>query len=82
MGNSLTIRDMDPVDKAWVKREADRLGISMSEFIRREIHDERIRSENRPKPSEVFERHFGEENGVDLRDLIENPRTSTSTVEG
>jgi len=38
----------------------------MEEFVRRLIHEKRTKTEHRPKPSEAFARHFGEEYGVDL----------------
>jgi len=66
MSNSITVRDIDPGDKPWLKGEAGHVSVSMEEFVRRLIHDKRIRTESRPKPSEVFARHFGEDNGVEL----------------
>ena len=38
----------------------------MEEFVRRMIHEKRKKTENRPKPSETFARHFGERHGVEL----------------
>ncbi len=66
MSNSITVRDIDPGDKSWLEREAGHVGVSMEEFVRRLIHDKRIRTERRPKPSKVFARYFGEGNGVEL----------------
>ena len=66
MSSSITVRDIDPGDKSWLKREARHIGVSMEEFVRRLIRDKRTRTERRPKPSEVFARHFGEEHGVEL----------------
>ena len=63
---SITVRDMDPGDKAWLKREAIRVGISMEEFVRRLIHEKRSKTQQRPKPSEAFARHFGVDHGVEL----------------
>ncbi len=66
MSTSITVRDMDPGDKSWLQREARRVGVSMEELVRRLIHEKRIRTERRPKPSEAFARYFGEEHGVEL----------------
>ena len=66
MSTSLTVRDIDPADKSWLKREAGQVGVSMEEFVRRLIHEKRAKSERRPKPSEAFARHFGERYGVEL----------------
>ena len=64
MGNSITVRDIDPGDKSWLRREARRIGVSMEELVRRLIREKRTRTERRPKPSEAFARLFGEEHGV------------------
>ena len=66
MGTSITVRDMDPGDKSWLQREARQAGMSMEELVRRLIHEKRIRTERRPKPSEAFARFFGEAHGVEL----------------
>ena len=66
MGTSLTVRDIDPADKSWLRREARDVGVSMEEFVRRLIHEKRVKTERRPKPSEAFARHFGEQHGVEL----------------
>ncbi len=66
MSATITVRNMDEGDKAWVRREARRLGVSMEEFVRRLIHERREKSENRAKPSEIFKRYFGPEHGVEL----------------
>ena len=66
MSTSLTVRDIDPADKSWLKREARHMGVSMEEFVRRLIHEKRTKTECRPKPSEAFARHFGEQHGVEL----------------
>ena len=66
MSTSLTVRDIDPADKSWLRREARHVGVSMEEFVRRLIHEKRARTECRPKPSEAFARHFGERHGVEL----------------
>ena len=66
MGTSITVRDIDPGDKSWLRREARQAGVSMEEFVRRLIHEKRAKTERRPKPSEAFARHFGEDHGVEL----------------
>lgn len=66
MGTSITVRDIDPRDKSWLRREARQIGVSMEEMVRRLIHDQRAKTECRLKPSEAFARHFGEEHGVEL----------------
>ena len=66
MSSTLTVRDIDPGDKSWLKRESRHVGVSMEEFVRRIIREKRIKTECRPKPSEVFGRHFGREHGVEL----------------
>ncbi len=66
MGSSITVREIDPGDKSWLRREARQTGVSMEELVRRLIREKRTKTECRPKPSEVFARHFGEEHGVEL----------------
>ena len=66
MSTSLTVRDIDPADRSWLRREARHVGVSMAEFVRRMIHEKRTRTERRPTPSEAFARHFGEWHGVEL----------------
>ena len=66
MSTSITVRDIDPGDKSWLRREARQFGVSMEELVRRLIHEKRTRTERRLKPSEAFARHFGEEHGVEL----------------
>ena len=66
MGTSITVRDIDPGDKSWLRREARQTGVSMEELVRRLIHEKRTKTESRPKPSEAFARHFGEGHGVEL----------------
>ena len=66
MSTSITVRDIDPGDKSWLRREARQTGVSMEELVRRLIHEKRTKTERRPKPSEAFARHFGEEHGVEL----------------
>ena len=66
MSTSITVRNIDPGDKSWLRREARRIGVSMEELVRRLIHEKRAKAERCPKPSEAFARHFGERRGVDL----------------
>ena len=66
MGTGITVRDIDPGDKSWLRREACQIGVSMEELVRRLIHEKRTKSDRRPKPSEAFARHFGKEHGVEL----------------
>ena len=66
MSNSLTVRDIDPADKSWLKSEARRIGVTMEEFVRRLIREKHAQAERRPKPSEAFARHFGQRHGVEL----------------
>ena len=66
MNTSITVRDIDPGDKSWLRREARQIGVSMEEFVRRLIHEKRTQTEHRLKPSEAFARHFGEKHGVEL----------------
>lgn len=66
MSSVITVRGIDPGDKSWLKREARDSGVSMEEFVRRLIREARERAERRTKPSEVFKRFFGPENGIDL----------------
>ena len=66
MGSSLTVRDIDPDDKSWLRREARHVGVSMEEFVRRLIREKREKDGRRLKPSEIFARHFGPEHGVEL----------------
>ncbi|MDE0343997.1 MAG: hypothetical protein OXK82_12675 [Deltaproteobacteria bacterium] len=66
MNSSITVRDIDPRDKSWLKREAREVGVSMEELVRRLIREKRTKTERRPKPSEAFARHFGEEHGIEL----------------
>ena len=66
MGTCISVRDIDSGDMSWLRREARRTGVSIEELIRQLIHQKRAKSERQPKPSEVFARHFGEQNGVEL----------------
>lgn len=66
MSSTITVRDIDPGDKSWLKREARRLGVSMEELVRRMIHETRRRAETNEKPSEIVRRIFGPDHGVEL----------------
>lgn len=66
MGSVITVRDIDPGDKAWLQREARHCGISMEEFVRRLIREKREKSERRKTPSKAFGRYFGPDHGVEL----------------
>ena len=66
MGTSITVRDIDPGDKSWLRRESRQIGVSMEELVRRLIREKRAKTERRPKPSDAFARYFGEDHGVDL----------------
>ncbi len=66
MSTTVTVRKVDKEDKAWLEREARRLGVSMEEFVRRLIREKREKAKERAKPSEIFKRHFGPEGGIDL----------------
>ncbi len=66
MSTTITVRNMDPRDKSWLKREAHRRGVSMEELVRHLIHKGRENTECRVKPSEAFKLYFGPEHGVEL----------------
>ena len=66
MGTSLIVRNLDPRDKSWLKREARLSGVSMEEYVRRLIREKRANGETKPKLSEVFAHYFGEEHGIDI----------------
>ena len=64
--SAITVRGMDPGDKSWLNCEARRSGVSMEEYVRRLIREERRKAERRLKPSEAFMRYFGPRHGVKL----------------
>lgn len=66
MSSTITVRDIDAGDKAWLRYEARRLGVSMEELVRRLIHERRERTRRHTRPSEAFKRYFGPEHGVEL----------------
>ena len=81
MSTSLTVRDIDPADKSWLRREARGVGVSMEEFVRRLIHEKRTKTERRPKPSDAFARYFGEQHGVELPPVARHGYTPLSFAE-
>ena len=66
MSTTITVRRIDPGDKAWLRSEARLSGVSMEEFVRRLIRERRDESQRQVKPSEAFTRYFGPEHGVEL----------------
>ena len=66
MNTTITVRNVDPVDKSWLMQEARRNGTSMEEFVRRLFRECRKNSEQHSKPSDVFRQYFGPEHGIDL----------------
>ena len=66
MKSTITVRDINPGDKAWLQREARQFGISMEEFVRRLIREKRESSRSRGNLSDAFKRYFGPEHGVEL----------------
>ena len=54
MSSTITVRDIDPGDKSWLKREARHVGVSMEGFVRRLIRESVRRpnaARNLPRPS-------------------------------
>ena len=66
MSSTVTVRNVDPADKSWLRREARQMGVSMEELVRRLIREKRTKAGRRPKPSEAFRRYFGPDHGVEL----------------
>ena len=66
MNSSITVRDIDPGTRLWLKLQARHVGVSMEEFVRRLIREKRVNSERRAKPSDAFQQYFGTEHGVEL----------------
>lgn len=66
MNSTITVRDIDPRDKAWLKKQAQSQGLSMEAYVRRIIHERRAKTERRPRPSAAFGQWFGREHGVEL----------------
>ncbi|MDE0519209.1 MAG: hypothetical protein OXH71_00650 [Candidatus Dadabacteria bacterium] len=66
MSSVITVRNIDPGDKSWLRREARRQRISMEELVRRMIHERRAKLEAHVKLSEAFRNYFGPDHGVEL----------------
>lgn len=66
MKSTITVRDINPEDKACLKREESYFRVSTEEFGRPLIRDKRANAQRRTMPSEVFERYFGPDNGFDF----------------
>lgn len=81
MNTSITVRDIDPADKSWLRRHSQQLGLSMEELVRRLIHEKRRKTEHRPKPSEAFARFFGEQHGIESLPLARYSYKPLSFVE-
>ena len=62
----ITVRDIDPADGSWVRREAEHHGISMEEYVRRLIREKRKLSEGHQRPSSAFRRYFWAKHGIEL----------------
>ena len=69
MSSTITVRDIDPSDKAWLQSEAKHIDSSMESYVRKMIEERRAKTQQKEKPSEVFKQYFGAENGVDLPEL-------------
>ena len=69
MSSTVTVRNIDPADKSWLRREARQMGVSMEELVRRLIREKRKKAGRRRKPPEAFRRHFGPDQGVKLPPL-------------
>ena len=66
IGSTVVIRDIDPGDESWLKRQARHVGVSMEEIVRGLIREKRIKTGHGAAPSGIFARHFGREHGVEL----------------
>ena len=78
VGTSMTVRDIDPGDKSWLRCYSRQRGVSMEEMVRQLIREKRAKTERRPKPSEAFARHFGEQYGIELPVPVRSGHKSTS----
>ena len=67
---TITVRDINPVDKAWLQREAADRGMSMEAFVRQLIHEKRQRVQQHEEPSAVFAKFFGQRHGTNLDDAV------------
>ena len=66
MTTTITVRGLGLQDKAWLRHEAQRRGVSMAALVRQLIHERRERAQRRAALVEAFKRHFGPEQGVEL----------------
>ena len=66
MSSTVTVRNIDPGDKSWLRREAHHMGVSMEELVRRLIREKRAKAGRCAKPSEAFRRYFGPDHGIEL----------------
>ena len=63
---TITVRGLDALDESWLRREAQKRGVSMAALVRHVIRERRERSQRHAKPAEAFKRQFGPEHGVEL----------------
>ena len=66
MTATITVRGLDPQDKAWLRHEAQRRGVSMAALVRQFIHERRGKAQRHAAPVEAFKRHFGPDHGLEL----------------
>ena len=67
MKSTITVRDVDPGDKSWLKREARQVGVSMEEFVRRLIREKREQSRRRLEAFRGIQTVFPDRNnGIEL----------------
>lgn len=62
----LTVRQIEPADKDWLRIESRRQGSSMEELVRRIIHERRMHANEAQTPSDIVRNLFGSEAGVEL----------------
>ena len=70
MTTKITIRDIDPKDKAWLEDQARIAGVSVDEFVRRLIREKRAQYGRKLQPSKIFKQYFGKEHGVELSESV------------
>ena len=63
---TITVRGLDPQDKAWLRHEAQTCGVSMEALVRQFIRERREKAQRHATPVEAFKRYFGPEHGVEL----------------
>ncbi len=66
MATTITVRGLTPTEKAWLQTAARQAGVSMEEFMRRLIRQQRERDSRPRSVSRIARRHFGPEHGVEL----------------